>query len=138
MVPILSSSPARAEDENAHVWDQAAVTQLAVELEQTLRDAYAKSAEAPPQTTVFQQRTRDAAVSVMRRARDLSTEYASKMRAGWDREASSVYFKAVADEYAFGWTTAQDAVTAPGVQPRIERLDQIIAELQAYYDYDAL
>ena len=84
----LATSEDNNEDSNTeNAWDQAAVTKLAPELEQTLREAYEQSLKAPPQQTALQQRERDAAQGVIRRARDLAVDYARKMRAGWDRGA---------------------------------------------------
>lgn len=115
-------------------WDAAAVGQLATELEKTLQEAYARSLKAPPQQTVLQQRTRDAAQGAIRRARDLSADYARKLRAGYDRDASEPYFRAVANEVAYVWETAADAVPAETAKPLIERLQKILEELTAHYD----
>ncbi len=115
-------------------WDQEVATKLATDLEQTLRDAYEKSLKAPPQQTVLQQRGRDAAQGVIRRARDLSADYARKMRAGWSRQASEPHFRAVMDEVAHIWETGGDAVPAESAKPLIDRLQKILDELQARYD----
>ncbi len=119
-------------------WDDAVVTKLATDLEQTLRDAYERSLKAPPQQTVLQQRKRDAAQGGIRRARDLSEDYARKMRAGWTREASEPFFLAVVDEVAQIWDTADDAVPAESVKPLVDRLQKIIDELRARYDAGSL
>lgn len=131
----LATSEDNNEDSNTEkAWDQAAVTKLANELEQTLREAYEQSLKAPPQQTALQQRERDAAQGVIRRARDLGVDYARKMRAGWDRGASEPYFRAVVDEVEYVWTTAGDAVPAESAKPRIDRLQRILDELRALYD----
>jgi hypothetical protein len=115
-------------------WDDAVATKLASDLAQTLRDAYEQSLKAPPQRTVLQQRGREAAQGVIRRARDLSEDYARKMRAGWSREASEPFFRVVADEVAHIWDASGDAVPAESAKPLVERLQKILDELRARYD----
>lgn len=131
---FLAGPSAGEGDDPSPSWDQAAATKLATELEQTLREAYEKSLKAPPQQTALQQRERDAAQGVIRRARDLGESYARRMRAGWDRGASEPYFRAVAEEVEYVWTTAGSAVVAKAAQPRVDRLQRILDELRALYD----
>jgi len=116
------------------LWDNEVATKLAIDLEQTLDEAYERSLKAAPQRTAFQQRERDAAQGVIRRARDLSREYADKMRAGWSRNATEAYFRNVVEEVADIWDTSGDAVPAISAKPIIERLKRILDELQALYD----
>ena len=119
-------------------WDDGAVTQLATDLEKTLQDGYKQSLKAPLQQTVLQQRRRDAAQGVIRRARDLSEDYARKMRAGWSREASEPSFRAVFEEVAHIWDTAGDAAPAESAKPLIDRLQKILEELRTRYDAASL
>ncbi len=121
-----------------HGWDDGVVTKLATDLEETLQDGYKQSLKAPPQQTVVQQRRRDAAQGVIRRARDLSEDYARKMRAGWTREASEPYFRAVFGEVAHIWDTAGDAAPAESAKPLIDRLQKILQELRTRYDAPSL
>jgi hypothetical protein len=116
------------------VWDQAVVTKLAGELEQTFRQAYAQSLKAPPQETAIQQRERDATQGVIRRVRDVSEEYARKMAAGYDRGSSEPYFRAVVEEFEYMWDSAGEAVPAEAAQPTIARLNQLIGQIRALYD----
>ncbi len=118
--------------------DDGVVRKLATDLEQTLQDGYAQSLKAPPQPTVLQQRQRDAALGVLRRARDLGEDYARKMRASWSREASEPYFRAVFDEVAHIWDTAGDAAPAESAKPLIDRLQKILEELRSRYDAPSL
>lgn len=115
-------------------WDDTVATKLASDLEETLQDAYEASLKAPPQRTALQQRQRDAAQGVIRRARNLSADYARKMRAGWSRKASEPYFRAVAAEVAHIFDTSGDAEPAISAKPLIERLHLILDQLQARYD----
>jgi len=119
---------------DVHAWDQAAVTRLAIELERLFGELYEKSQHAPPQTTALQQRSREAAQGSIRRARDRSAEYAQKMRAGWDRGASEPYFRLVVEEVTDIFDTAGNAEPVESAQPRIDRMQYVISELQAYYD----
>ena len=137
---FFDAEPSRA-DSHADVgngWDHEVATQLANDLEQTLEDAYARSLKAPPQQTVLQQRERDAAQGVIRRARDLSKDYAQKMRAGWSRKASEPHCRVVVEEVALVWDTSGDAVPAVSAKPIIGRLQKILDELQALYDAASL
>lgn len=134
LVLSLAGSAGGEEENEEKAWDQAAVTKLAIELSQTLRESYAERSKAPPQQTAFQQRERDAALAVVRRARDLSEDYARQMRAGSTREDSDPLFRAVVDEVAHVWDTAGDAVPPESAKPRIDRLQRILEELRAWYD----
>jgi hypothetical protein len=126
---------AGASPEDAEIgWDGEVATKLAIDLEQTLDEAYERSLKAPPQRTALQQRERDAAQGVIRRARDLGREYASKMRAGWSRNETEAYFRNVVEEVANIWETSGDAVPAISAKPLIKRLNRILDELQALYD----
>lgn len=136
-VAFLSIGVAAAQDADDgwdDGWDDAVATKLATDLEETLQDAYETSLEAPPQPTALQQRQRDAAQGVIRRARNLSADYARKMRAGWSRKASEPYFRAVAEEVAHIFDTSGDAEPAISAKPLIERLHLILDQLQARYD----
>lgn len=115
-------------------WDHEIATKLANDLEETLEEAYERSLKASPQQTVLQQRKRDAAQGVIRRARDLSKDYAKKMRAGWSRKASEPHFRVVVEEVALIWDTSGDAVPAVSVKPLIGRLQKNLDELQALYE----
>ncbi len=140
---LLSTSVAMGEDQTSNdnrgngqekTWDQSDVTKLAIELEQTLQEAYEGSLNAPRQRTAIQQRERDAAQGVIRRARDLGQEYAQRMRDGWDRESSDPYFRAVAEGVAQIWQTAGDAKPAARSRPTIERLQGLLEMLRSAYD----
>lgn len=132
---LLSPSFVWADDgADADAWDQAAVTRLANELEQLFDALYEKSQNAPPQQTALQQRSRDAAQGAIRRSRDRSAEYAEKMRAGWDRDASEPYFRLVVEEVTDIFDTAGDAKPKEGAQPKIDRMQAVLSELRAYYD----
>ena len=61
-------------------------------------------------------------------------DYAQRMREGWDREASSPYFQAVAEEVERIWVTAGDAEPAESSKPAIERLQSLLAKLRAIYN----
>ena len=123
-----------AAQNTAEQWDDAVVTKLAIDLEETLQAAYKSSLEAPPQRTALQQRERDAAQGAIRRSRDLSVDYARRMRAGSSPEASEPYFRAVVDEVAYIFETAGDAVPSNSAMPLIDRLHLILDQLQAQYD----
>jgi hypothetical protein len=137
LVAFLFLDVAAAQDADED-WDQAAATKLATDLEDTLQTVYGNSLKAPPQQTALQQRERDAAQGTIRRARDLSVDYARKMRAGSTREASEPHFRAVVDEVAYIFETAGDAVPAASAKPLIDQLHLILDELRARYDAAAL
>ena len=115
-------------------WDQAAVTKIADELVMTLRGAIEVSKKAPAQRTAFQQRERDAALASIRGAAEASEGYAKRIRAGWDRDDSEVYFRAVTEEVNDMWETAGDAVPSDHAAPLLERLRDLMDELTALYE----
>lgn len=115
-------------------WDQDRVVDLASELEATLDLALESAASAAQQRTAMQQRTRDAAVSEMRRARDLSREYASKIRGGWSRGDSEPFFSQLRRATRHARETARDAVPDPKVAPYLARMDALLIELSQQYE----
>lgn len=115
-------------------WDDAVAKRLATDLEETLQAVYKSSLDAPPQRTALQQRERDAAQGAIRRSRDLSVDYARRMRTDLSPEASEPYFRAVVDEVAYIFETAGDAVPSTSAEPLIARLRLILDQLQAQYD----
>jgi hypothetical protein len=129
----LIVTPARSQELDDS-WDAATVTKLADELENILRDAYQFSLKAPPQETAFQQRERDAAQGVIRSSRDLSEDYARRIRAGWTRGESEPYFRRVAEEVDQIWETAGNAVPAESAAPLLERLQRTLDALSALYE----
>ena len=131
-VALSLSVHAGAEDQR-QAWDQARVTEMAAELEKTLEEIHEQSLKAPPQQTALQQRERDAAQGAIRRARDRSQDYARRTRAGWTREESEPYFRAVVEEVEAVWDTAGDAVPAENAKPLIDRLQRILDDLRALY-----
>lgn len=128
---VVNVATAQDADER---WDDVVVKKLATDLEETLQAAYKSSLEAPPQRTALQQRERDAAQGAIRRSRDLSVDYARRIRADSSPLASEPYFRAVVDEVAYIFETAGDAVPSKRAQPLIDRLHLILDQLQAQYD----
>jgi hypothetical protein len=133
LVAFLIVDVAAAQDTDDQ-WDDVVVKKLATDLEETLQAAYKSSLKAPPQRTALQQRERDAAQGAIRRSRDLSVDYARRMRAGSSPVASEPYFQAVVDEVAYIFETAGDAVPSKSAEPLIDRLHLILDQLQAQYD----
>ncbi len=115
-------------------WDQVAVTKLAKELEQILQEAQQRSSKAPPQQTVLQQRDLNAAKSVIRRAGDMSKDFARRLEAGWGREDSEPYFRAVNEEVELIFDTAGSAVPVESSEGMIDRLHAILDALQKWYN----
>jgi len=114
-------------------WDQAAVTKRAIELELTLREASQRGIKASPQQTALQQRDRNAAQSVIKRAHERSEDYAKKMRAGWNRDESETYFRGVVEAVESIWATAGDAVPDENATALIARLRRLLDELEVSY-----
>ena len=134
--PGMAQGPegeAASETAESPSWDQAKVIRLADEVEMRLLAALDARDAAPPQRTALQQRERDAAVAGMRRAADASTEYAKRIRAGWGRGDSEVYFRAVAENFSEILKTAGDAVPSERVGPLIDRVQHLLDELSAMY-----
>jgi hypothetical protein len=87
---VLISAPAPGEP---LPWDQEAATQLALEITVELRELLVAAAAAPSQPSVMQQRKRDAAAFQVRHALMAAEELLSKLREGWDRDATEAYFQ---------------------------------------------
>lgn len=120
----------------AEAWDAARVLESAEALRAEIGAVLDRVPDAPEQRTTLQQRTRDAAVVQMRRAQELSEEYTRKLRGGWDREESEPYFVQVRSAVREVRRTARDAVPQKQVAPHLERIDELLERLGAYYEFD--
>jgi hypothetical protein len=125
----LATAVARAET----AWDGAEVTRLATELHATLGEGLALARVAPPQETAFQQRTRDAAVTEMKRAHEIAGEYSKRLRGGQSREDSENFFRQLRAIIADARQTADHAVPSAEIARLLERADQLVREIGGYY-----
>jgi hypothetical protein len=114
-------------------WDAEAVAKRADEIEAIFRETYELSLSPPPQQTALQQRQRDAAQGQIRRVRDLAADYAGRMRSGWSRSDSEPYFRLLVEGVEELWSTAGDAVPQAKAKALLDRANEIMNELQAYY-----
>jgi hypothetical protein len=130
---IVATAGAAAPPAGTPSWDQKQVLALGEKLATALRDAEAASREAPPQATALQQRKRDAALSSFRQVRQAADAYVSKLRAGWDGEMTSAYFRSVRNGMRDALQSARDAVPSPKVNENLNTANDVIAELERYY-----
>jgi hypothetical protein len=132
-VLVLIAAAATAAPPAAPKWNQQDVLALAEKLAGALRDGEAASREAPLQSTALQQRKRDGALSSFRQVREAADTYVAKLRAGWDRDMTSAYFRAVRNGLRDALSSARDAVPSEQVGQHLDEADQAIAELARYY-----
>ena len=130
---LFASAAATAAPPEAPKWNQKDVLALGERLSGALRDAEAASREAPIQSTALQQRKRDGALSEFRRVRESADAFVAKVRAGWDREMTSAYFRSVRNGLRDAHASARDAVPSEQVGQHLDEADQAIAELARYY-----
>jgi hypothetical protein len=115
-------------------WDQQRAIELSSQLEETF-DLVVQSAEiAAPQQTAMQQRTRDAALSEFTHVRDISRDYAAKIREGWGREDSEPFFSQLSQATRRAREIARDAVPVPKVAVLLERVDSLLLQLSKQYE----
>lgn len=118
----------------AEGWDQQRAIELSSQLEETF-DLVVQSAEtAARQQTVMQQRTRDAALSEFKHVRDISRDYAAKIREGWGREDSEPFFSQLRQATRRAREIARDAVPVPKVAVLLERVDSLLLQLSKQYE----
>lgn len=126
--PTASSAP-----ESGPAWSQKKVLALAEKLVRALDDTAAAAREAPPQATVLQQRTRDDALSSFDQVRELASDYAAKLRKGWDRDMTEAYFRNVKKMFRDTRKLARDAVPTEKVDQKLRETDGILDELSRFY-----
>lgn len=133
---LLGGLPSFATDEPGTpppTWDPAMAKRLSAELVSVLEKARLRGADAAPQQTVLQQRQRDAAEGSIRRMLEAAQAFDQRMRDGADRAESEVYYRALVEQVRTTLATAGDAVPAPGVQPLLDRMDEILEKLRRMY-----
>ncbi len=129
---LLSASAAT----HAATWDAAAVLEHAEALHTEIGAVLALVPDAPAQETAMQQRTRNAAVVLMKRAHELSDEYVRRLRSGWDRDESQPFFEQVREEVREARRSAGDAVPTEQVAPHLEQIDRLLEQLSSVYRDD--
>ena len=130
---LIASAAATAAPPEAPKWNQQHVLALGERISSALRAAEAASREAPDQSTALQQRKRDGALSEFRRVRESADALVAKVRAGWDRDMTSAYFRSVRNGLRNARASAQDAVPSEQVGQHLDEADQAIAELARFY-----
>ncbi len=126
----VAAAPANAE------WDSRRVIELAAQLEETIGLGLRAAETARQQETAIQQRTRDAAVAAMKRAHEVSGEFAVKIRGGWDREESEPFFNQLRLAMRRARGRARNAAPDPNVVPHLDRMDALMIELSKQYARD--
>ena len=126
----VAAAPANAE------WDSRRVVELAAQLEETIGLGLRAAETARQQETAIQQRTRDAAVAAMKRAHEVSGEFAVKIRGGWDREESEPFFNQLRLAMRRAREKGRDAEPDPKVVPHLDRMDALMIELSKQYARD--
>ena len=129
----IAAAAATAAPPAAPKWNQQDVLALAEKLAIALRDGEAASREAPLQSTALQQRKRDGALSSFRQVREAADTYVAKLQAGWDRDMTSAYYRAVRNGLRNALSSARDAVPSDQVGQHLDEANQAIAELARYY-----
>lgn len=130
LVLTVAAAPANAE------WDSRRVIELAAQLEETIGLGLRAAETARQQETAIQQRTRDAAVAAMKRAHEVSGEFAVKIRGGWDREESEPFFNQLRLAMRRAREKGRDAEPDPNVVPHLDRMDALMIELSNQYARD--
>lgn len=133
-VPALALVLATAAAAAPVAWDAKEVLALATELDQAIATVLKMAPDATPQETAFQQRTRDAAVVQMKRAREASQNLVQKLELGWDREETESHFRVLSAALREVRRTAQDAEPQPKTQPFMDRIEKLRFELAKRYE----
>ena len=127
---VVAASAASAAEPR---WNQQEVLGLAEQLVRVLDETAAAAREAPPQATVMQQRTRDDAANGLRRVREAASDYAAKLRKGWDRDMTEAYLRNVKKMFQDSRKLARDAVPTETVDEKLRETDDLLGQLSRYY-----
>jgi len=125
----LASLDLRAE----MVWEQDRVTTLAEDLARELSLLLEAARSGPQQDTAMQQRTRDAALTVLRRTHENAERLATMLREGNGHFATEGQFEAVKQGMVQALKTAKNAVAQPGAREHLAAAQDVRAELSMYY-----
>jgi hypothetical protein len=130
LLAVIAASAATAAEPP---WNQQEVLGLAEQLVRVLDETAAAAREAPPQATVMQQRTRDDAANGLRRVREAASDYAAKLRKGWDRDMTEAYLRNVEKMFRDSRKLARDAVPTEKVEQKLRETDELLGRLSRYY-----
>ncbi len=131
---MLGLCLATAAGAQALEWDAEEVLTLATELDHGIGALLREAPKAAPQDTAFQQRTRDAAVTQMKRAKEASASFLSKLRLGWDRDETEPHFRYLSGALKDVRETAGDAEAQPNTEQLIARIFALRFELEKRYE----
>lgn len=116
------------------VWNADEVLAIAAELDRSIGEVLREAPKAGPQDTAFQQRTRDAAVTQMKRAKEASASFLSKLQLGWDRDETEPHFRYLSGALKDVRETAGDAEAQPNTEALIARIFALRFELEKRYE----
>jgi hypothetical protein len=126
-------SAARAAEQE---WNQKEVIRVADQLVVALDEANAASREAPPPAGELQQRMRDATANSFDRSHKAAADLVAKLRAGWDREKTEVYFRNVRDAVASTQRVARDAEPTERLNQKLHEVSELLRQLARFYRED--
>ncbi len=131
LLALVVGASATAED---IAWNAEEVLAIATELDRSIAAVLREAPKAGPQDTAFQQRTRDAAVTQMKRAKEASANFLSKLQLGWDRDETEPHFRYLSGVLKEVRETAGDAEAQPNTEALITRIFALRFELEQRYE----
>ena len=114
-------------------WNQQEVLALAEKLARVLDEIAAAAREAPPQSTVLQQRTRDDALNEFDLVREATRDYVAKLRKDWDHDMTESYFRNVKRLFQDARKSGRDAVPTEKVDRKLSEAAGLLDELSRFY-----
>jgi len=110
-----------------------ALAPLASEFTKTIDRALAVIRGAAPQETAMHQRTRDAAVEMLKDLRAMAAAYESRVKQSGTIMETEFFFQSLKSAVTATRATARDAVPDPRVAVNLDRLAELLEQLGAVY-----
>lgn len=99
----------------------------------TIDRAMTLARDATPQDTAIRQRTRDAAVEMMKDVRAMAAAYERRVKQSQSIGNTEFFFDSIRSSVTAVRATARDAVPNPNVAVHLDRLDELLDQLAAIY-----
>jgi len=107
---------------------------IAKEVTATLDRALALTGGARQQATTIRQRSRDAAVEMMKDVHAMSVAYEKRIKQSRTIEATEFFFESLRSGVKAARATARDSVSDPAVSKQLDLLTELLGKIAVIYE----
>jgi hypothetical protein len=132
MIPLLATL-AVATTSIAQETPTETISPIAAEITKSIDQALTLATGATPQQTAVRQRTRDAAVEMMKDVGAMAVAYEKRVQQSKSIGDTEFFFDSLRSSVTAVRATARDAVPNPSVAVHLDRLDELIDQLATIY-----